>query len=257
MRSHRVTTTPDTNELYEKHVPIIHFTEGDSNVFRCYLTAPIEEAFEYNELLEVFDTAKDGDKIYLILNTPGGYLHTAKAILAGIYETKAEVIGICMGTVASAGTIIALQCDSLIIMPHTSFMIHQYSGGAIGKGQEIYAQVEFDKKHLTQFYTEVYDTFLTPSEIERVVYGQDIYLDADEIEKRWGLVLEARQKEVELYEQKQQEENLELLAKHLVENGYYVARPKVDTTLIVDEESTNTMAEDEQSKTLTKTKKKV
>lgn len=257
MRTHRVTTTPATNELYEKHVPIIHFNEGSSNVFRVYLTAPIEEAFEYNELLEVFDAAKDGDKIYLILNTPGGYVHTAKAILAGIYNTNATVIGVCMGAVASVGTIIALQCDELIIMPHTHFMIHQYSGGVIGKGQEIYAQVEFDKKHLTQFYGEVYDTFLTPSEIERVVYGQDIYLDVDEILKRWALVQEARQTEAEAYEQQQQIENLELLAKHLMENGYYVDRPKTETSLtVVEEDSTTPITEDEQPKSKAHTKKK-
>jgi ATP-dependent protease ClpP protease subunit len=53
-------------------------------------------------------------------------------IAAAIKHSKAKVIGQLSGTVASAGTLITMACDEIVVTPHLSFMIHNYSGGMAG-----------------------------------------------------------------------------------------------------------------------------
>jgi len=113
---------------WEKTVPIItnrHHTDA-------YLTDGIEEPAYYNELCHELRTAERGDTFTIHLNTPGGMVDSAFMIIDAIKASKAKVTGYLSGTVASAGTMIALACDKLEVADHTSFMIHNYSAGMMG-----------------------------------------------------------------------------------------------------------------------------
>ena len=64
-------------------------------------------------------------------------------------------------------------------------MIHNYSGGAQGKAHEIEAQIKFDKTNMPRFFKSVYKHFLTDRELGKVLKGDDIYLNAEEVTVRW------------------------------------------------------------------------
>lgn len=83
----------------------------EDNVYNCYITGDIGSPRGYNELHYILEIAKEGDIVKLHINTGGGYIDSAFQIVAGIKKTKAFVIAHIVGTVASAGTIIALSCD--------------------------------------------------------------------------------------------------------------------------------------------------
>jgi ATP-dependent protease ClpP protease subunit len=63
-------------------------------------------------------------------------------------------------------------------------MIHNYSGGASGKGHEMKAQMDFTDSQLNKAFNEVYGGFLTAHEMELVIAGKDFWMGKDEVIKR-------------------------------------------------------------------------
>jgi ATP-dependent Clp protease protease subunit len=123
--------------------------------------------------------------VYLNINTPGGIIDSALMVVDAIYKSKAKVVGTLTGTVASAGTIIAMGCDELIIAPHLSFMIHNYSGGMSGKGHEMKARQKFTDEHLNDAFTYFYKGFLSEIEMTNVIDGTDLWMGTNEVINRW------------------------------------------------------------------------
>ena len=171
---------PSSNDVWDNYVPII----SDKNHTTAYLTNTIEEPSEYNELCFRLKSASPAEIFTLVINTPGGILDSALMLVDAIKTSKAKIIAQISGTVASAGTIITLACDEVEVAPHTAFMIHNYSGGLVGKGHELKAHQEFVDANLNNSFTDLYRGFLTPSEIKKVIDGKDYWMNRDEVLER-------------------------------------------------------------------------
>ena len=169
-----------SNDVWSNYVPII----SDKNHTTAYLTNTIEEPSEYNELCFRLKSASPAEIFTLVINTPGGILDSALMLVDAIKTSKAKIIAQISGTVASAGTIITLACDEVEVAPHTAFMIHNYSGGLMGKGHELKAHQEFVDANLNNSFTDLYKGFLTPSEIKKVIDGKDYWMNRDEVLER-------------------------------------------------------------------------
>lgn len=181
-------TIPDLFKV-EKHtvwdnpVPIVDNSATKS--MDIYLTDEIGVPFNYNELTYCIKNAPADYDIRLHISTPGGVIDGALFIIDAINLSKAKVTGYLTGTVASAGTIIALACHELVIQIHTSFMIHNYSGGLSGKGHEMKAHQEFIDRTLNAAFKDYYGGFLSEKEMENVIDGKDIWLGTEEVKERW------------------------------------------------------------------------
>ena len=171
---------PSSSNVWDNYVPII----SDKNHTTAYLTNTIEEPSEYNELCFKLKSASPAEIFTLVINTPGGILDSALMLVDAIKTSKAKVIAQISGTVASAGTIITLACDDVEVALHTAFMIHNYSGGLVGKGHELKAHQEFVDANLNNSFTDLYKGFLTPSEIKKVIDGKDYWMNRDEVLER-------------------------------------------------------------------------
>jgi len=156
------------------------------NVFHCYLTGDISEPYNYNELCCVLEQATPKNKVILHINTYGGHIDSAFKIIASLKRSKATTSARLTGTVASAGTIIALSCDDLEVEDFTSFMIHNYSTGTQGKGHEIVDYINFTDKDLKRTFSQIYTGFITTREITDIIKGKDMWLSAEDTRKRWA-----------------------------------------------------------------------
>ena len=67
-------------------------------------------------------------------------------------------------------------------------MIHNYSTGMQGKGHELKAYQTFTDKELNRAFKDIYRDFLTPKEMTEVIEGRDIWLNEDEVMKRWSKI---------------------------------------------------------------------
>ena len=175
----------EKHTIWDNPTPIVDNSATKS--MDIYLTDEIGVPFNYNELTYCIKNAPADYDIRLHISTPGGVIDGALFIIDAINLSKAKVTGYLTGTVASAGTIIALACDELIVGEHITFMIHNYSSSGIhGKGHELKAYQNFIDSHLEAAFRSFYRGFLTTKEMTSVIDGQDIWMNEDEVARRWA-----------------------------------------------------------------------
>lgn len=179
MNIDEIFATPKTT-VFDNYVPMI----TNKHTTTVYLTDVIEAPSLYNELCYKLDNASPAEEFFIYINTPGGILDAAIMTVNSIKNTAANTTARLSGTVASAGTIIALACKNVEVADHTAFMIHNYSGGLFGKGHELKAHQEFVDANLNKSFSSFYEGFLTPAEIKRVIDGKDYWMNKDEVLSR-------------------------------------------------------------------------
>lgn len=179
MNIDEIFATPKTT-VFDNYVPMI----TNKHTTTVYLTDVIEAPSLYNELCYKLDNASSAEEFFIYINTPGGILDAAIMVVSSIKNTLANTTARLSGTVASAGTIIALACRHVELADHTAFMIHNYSGGLYGKGHELKAHQEFVDANLNKSFSSFYEGFLTPTEIKRVIDGKDYWMNKDEVLSR-------------------------------------------------------------------------
>ena len=183
MNIEKLLNPSSSNDVWSNYVPII----SDKNHTTAYLTDNIEEPSCYNELCFKLKTASPAEVFTLIINTYGGMLDSALMLVDAIKNSQAKIKAHISGTVASAGTIIALACDELEVADHTAFMIHNYSSsGGHGKGHELKAMQAFVDSNLNNSFNSIYGGFLTPKEIKEVIDGKDLWMGKTEVLSRFA-----------------------------------------------------------------------
>jgi len=167
--------------VWDDIVPIL---ETDHTI-TIYLTDQIGEPSDYNEMCHRLITS---DKpVTLVLNTPGGISYTAFMIINAMRQCKHPIHGIITGSVASAGTVITMECDTIEVAPYAEFMIHNYSHGASGTGAQVKDYVDFTDREFSKAVTEIYNGFLTEAEMQKISRDdKEIWLNRDEVLERWA-----------------------------------------------------------------------
>ena len=173
----------EVTRIWDLYVPYVKSTDQ----LDVYLNTGIDEPSCYSEVCYILSTLTEDETVYFHINTPGGVLDSAFQLVDAIKGCRATTVAKLTGTVASAGTIIALSCDKLIVAEHTSFMIHNYSAhGISGKAQELKAYQAHTEKTLEASFKSIYAGFLTDKEIKTAIDGQDLWMGKEEVEQRFA-----------------------------------------------------------------------
>ena len=161
------------------------FTNKPSGkIHEFYLTGSVNEASEYVEWFNTIRHASADDTIQIYINSYGGDLFTAIEFVNVIQKTKAKVKMIVEGACLSAATVIFLQGHEFEIHPFSTFMVHTYTSGTFGKGNEMYDQISYEKNWSENIIRSVYDKFLTQEELNMVIEGKDLWLTPKEVTER-------------------------------------------------------------------------
>ena len=158
--------------------------EMTSTLYEYYLFGEIVEASEYIELLDTLRSANENDQFVIRVNSGGGLLSTANAIINAINESQAHVHGVIESECASAATMVFLACHSYSLGEEADMMIHTSSSGYVGKESEQHSYVAHSRKKIHRMMKNRYEGFLTESELSRVLDGVDLYFDREEIAER-------------------------------------------------------------------------
>lgn len=154
------------------------------NIHHFYLTGTVDEPEKYTEMVQVMKTAEEHDTIYLYINSPGGYLSSAIQIISAMRNSPAQIITVLEGEAYSAGSLIFLAGHKLVVNGLTSFMIHKYSHGVVGKGSDVASQVSFSERYYDQICKNIYKDVLSEDEMERMQRGEDFWFTAGELVQR-------------------------------------------------------------------------
>jgi len=119
---------------------IIYFSDH----FDSTTTKPVINTIIEKNLLPQSERPKE---ITLVINSPGGEVHSAFALIDTMKGSAIPVKTIGLGMIASCGllTFMSGTKGKRLLTPNTSILSHQYSWGSAGKEHELFARVrEFE-----------------------------------------------------------------------------------------------------------------
>lgn len=127
------------------------------------------------------------EKLTLVINSPGGSVHAAFALIDTIKGSAIPVHTVGLGMIASCGilTFMAGAKGHRTLTPNTSILSHQYSWGSGGKEHELFARVrefELSSARMLEHYKKC--TGLSEKKIRDILLpAEDVWLTAEEAVK--------------------------------------------------------------------------
>lgn len=157
------------------------YTRPAGQVIELYLSGSIGTPEYYIDWMDTIRNASPSDEIIIHINSTGGVLDTALQMLHCMRETQAYTTTSVEGSCMSAATMIFLAGKTLQVSPHSLFMFHNYSGGTVGKGGEMYDNIVFEREWSTRFLSDIYKDFLYPEEIKAMLDNKDFWMHREEV----------------------------------------------------------------------------
>jgi ATP-dependent protease ClpP protease subunit len=157
------------------------FSHDYGTVTDFYLCSAIGDPSEYIEWFQRIRSARDSDILRFHINSPGGNLLTAIQLMHALSETEAVVVMSVEGACMSAATLLFLMGDEYQITEHSIFLFHNYAGGTIGKGGEMYHGIVHERKWTENLLRSSYKDFLTDDEISHLIDDKDVWMDSESI----------------------------------------------------------------------------
>lgn len=156
------------------------FMEG----FENKTVKPVIEWILNKNLVPAKDRAKH---LTLMINSPGGHMHAAFALIDTIKGSKIPIHTVGLGLIASCGllTFMAGEKGHRVVTPNTSILSHQYNWGTFGKHHELIATVrefELSAERMLAHYKKC--TGMTEKQIRQFLLpAEDVWLSATEAVK--------------------------------------------------------------------------
>ena len=175
---------------------------NDTRGWSIFVYGPIISAEQMVEAMMAFSSANEGDTVIVYLSTGGGCIDATDTFIDGMRECRGRVVVKASGAVHSAGTLILLNAPEFSLSAGFNSLFHNGSVGYGGKYSDWRKGAAFISKAMERLFSETYVGFLTPDELERLIRGEDFWMDAEEFLER-----HKRQQEhfAKLHEQQQED----------------------------------------------------
>lgn len=155
------------------------------------LNGDITEHNAYLGHYEVFLNASPEDVIHLNITTNGGVLHVAQEYVNYMSRCLAPIVGYVGTNCASAGSYIALHCDSWVLNKMSCLLVHDFSDAVVGTRHSKTKQMK-EAEIFHDIFVNTYKDFLTEEQMKAVLGGEDVVLNADELAKQLTAFKEKR-----------------------------------------------------------------
>ena len=165
------------------------------NIVDYFLSETIENKSDYHDFLRAVNATSQYDEIHIHINNYGGDLDAAIQMYHSLVRSGAKIVVYIEGACMSAATVVMMTADEIEFCPWSSIMIHAYSGGDIGKYQEIQSASQFHREWFSNFMNDVYGDFLTKKELAQVLGGKDLWLNADDAMNRFKKIFKKKERE--------------------------------------------------------------
>lgn len=122
----------------------------------------------------------DRKPIRLLFDSQGGDLDAQAAICSAIGLSKTPVIGVAVGLVASAASLIYLSCHVRLAFKSSYFILHKGSAALSGDYENIISSIEDYKKEINKMISFIIEkSKYTKEEVEEHI-NKDWYVRAQE-----------------------------------------------------------------------------
>lgn len=158
---------------------LVGFIPHKSGTYRIEIDKEIEEVGQFSTAIQVLEAAKEDDEIVIYLQTPGGSVNAGEAFIHALRKCAAPVHMVATGGVHSMGTQILLEADSFELSNGFNALVHCGQDGAYGNVNEYRIKSKFDEAFRNKQFRDTYEGFLTEKEIDAMLDGKDIWIDAE------------------------------------------------------------------------------
>lgn len=144
----------------------------------------VKPVIEFIMQKNLLPSSKRPKFLTLMINSPGGDLNAAFALIDVMKGSTIPVRTVGIGQIASCGllTFMSGAKGYRVVTPNTSILSHQYSWGSYGKEHELFARVkefELTSDRLIQHYKKC--TGLDEKTIKKVLLpAEDVWLTAEQ-----------------------------------------------------------------------------
>ena len=152
--------------------------------FTVNLDEDIKSPAYYRSVVAMLLNAGQHDHVDFNFNSNGGSAAGMITLMDAISKTAASTQANIIGDCASAASMLALSCDTCEVSEYGSMLCHTVKFGVGGKLPDVEAVVKATGDLSRRLLRETYEDFLSPSELELVLRGDELYLSAEEIRTR-------------------------------------------------------------------------
>ncbi len=163
----------------------VDYTPNPGGTFTIRIFGEIHSPNQFEDALEVLDSASEDDTVVIRLSTDGGDTDATDTFVSAMQRCKARVLVEASGGVHSAGTIILMNAPEFRLSDNFNALIHNGSIGAAGKTSDTLSQLKFYGKYMEKLFTDTYKGFLTDEELSQLMSGADFWLTGNEWVERW------------------------------------------------------------------------
>lgn len=152
------------------------------------LRIPIDEgvknAYYYRQVAAAIADCGPNDQVEFEIASPGGLLEGLVALLTSLAKTEATSVAHINGECHSAASILALNCDVVMVSPFATMLVHFVQFGASGKSTDVRSQVDHIHSTSEALFRDTYKYFLTEEEMQLCINGLELWLSSEDIRKR-------------------------------------------------------------------------
>ena len=164
-----------------------------STIYRVTINKEFREVSQFAQIVDVLDSAQEGDIVHIRLSTIGGALHSIIPLISSMKNTAAFIHMHVESDTASAGTLLMMLAHSLYVNEYATIMFHNVQYGAYGHGGNVEAQVKHVTNSNKKIIRDMYTDYLTLEEITRLEDGLELYLTAEDCMERFEQRQELRE----------------------------------------------------------------
>lgn len=163
---------------------LVGFIPHKSGTYRIEIDGELENVRQFSTAIQVLENAKEDDDVVIYLQTVGGSVNAGEAFIHAMRKCAAPIHIVATGSVHSMGTHILMEADSIELSHGFNACLHCGFDGAVGNVNEYMAKSKFDADFRNRTFREDYEGFLSEKELDAMLDGKDIWLDADGWMKR-------------------------------------------------------------------------
>lgn len=171
----------DRQNVTPDHIKVAEMTVRN---FTIFLDDDIGAPSQYRDVIDILLNCAEHDSVNFVINSTGGRLDAAQALIEAIQACSGSVIANVVGPAYSAASMIACMCPECYITDSAEFMVHTGHYGSMGTVPNVKSQTEFVTTQTNKLLDKIYKGFLTEKELQGLKNGVEYWFDADEARKR-------------------------------------------------------------------------
>lgn len=154
---------------------------GGFTLYKLFIGDFHENGNGIQRIINKLQGAKPEDMLELHISSHGGFVHELLELYNLIDTIFYKGVATFCNYGYSAGAMAFLMGEERVVYEHSDWMMHSYSGGFIGKRDDMLTHLKHEDKRLQRFFNEIMEPYFTKKELKKMQGGKDFWMTSEEM----------------------------------------------------------------------------